>query len=304
MRHFTDLFTLPQPLHWKTFTKAFSAGFSNHRLMTQAAALAFYTTLSLAPLLLITLSVVGLLGQNSQDRLLEQIDALMGSQAADAIQAIIQSSDQRPELGSLAGILGGLALLFSASGVFAQLQESLNSIFDAEKPEGKGAWVWIRRRLLSMGMVLTFGFLALVSLIASTALAYFFGKEGAIWKVVNTLVSLAAFAGMFTLILKYMPDVRMSWKNSFRGGLVTALLFIVGKSLIGIYLGQSAVGSAYGAAGSLVILLVWVYYSAIIFFSGAEITHILDSPENATENLATTGQSRSSQHFTNPNWVH
>jgi membrane protein len=264
---------------WKSLAQTFAKGFSIHHLMTQSAALAFYTALSLAPLIVITLSVVGLLGQDSQKQLLAQISSLMGEQAATAITAIVNSAKERPELGSLAGVIGVIALLFSASGVFAQLQESLNIIFEAESKKKAGIWGWIQKRLLSMGMVLTLGFLSLVSLLASTVLSYFFGEAGDFWKALNFVVSLAAFAGLFTLILRYMPDRHLDWRNAFRGGVVTALLFSAGKSLIGLYLGQSAVGSAYGAAGSLMILLVWVYYSALIVFSGAELTKALSAQE-------------------------
>lgn len=260
----------------RSMGKEVASGFSKHDLLTLAAALAFYTALSLAPLIVITLAVVGLLGQNSQDQLIEQLQGLMGPQAARAIQTVVESNDNRPSMTSLAGLIGVVALLFSASGVFAQLQASLNKIFEAEeKAAGKGMWAWIRKRLLSMGMVITLGFLAVVSLVVSTAITYFFPSDGVLWRTVNVLVTLAVFAGMFSLVFKYLPDTKLKWREALYGGVATAILFAIGKYLIGVYLGKSAVGSAYGAAGSLVVFLVWVYYSSAIVFTGAEITRVL-----------------------------
>lgn len=271
---------------WKAFFKQLGKGFSGHDLMTMAAALAFYTALSLAPLLLITLAVVGIMGESSRDQLLMQIEGLMGSQASSAITAIVENADNKPKLGSFAGIIGVLTLIFSASGVFAQLQVSLNKIFNTQNESKAGLWGWIRKRLLSMGMVITLGFLALVSLVASTVISYLFGGEGVLWTVVNILVSLAVFSGVFALILKYLPDAHLPWRSAFTGGIITAVLFTIGKSLIGAYLGKSAVGSAYGAAGSLIVLLAWVYYSGIIVFTAAEITRILAAKQGAPDALA------------------
>ncbi len=251
------------------------AGVSAHDLLTQSAALAFYTALSLAPLLVITLALVGLLGESSQQQLIEQIQNLLGDQAATAINAIINSSQSKPQVGNIAGIISVLVLLFSASGVFAQIQTSLNLIFEAQAKESRGAWGWVRKRILSMGMVISLGFLAMVSLVVSTILSFLFSKSGMLWEVLNFAISLGVFAALFTLLFKYLPDTKLSWKRSFSGAMVTAVLFAIGKVIIGLYLGKSAVGSSYGAAGSLIVLLSWVYYSALILFTGAEITRVL-----------------------------
>lgn len=259
----------------KSFTRELLNNFNRHDVVTLSAALAFYTALSLAPLLLITLSVVGVLGKKSQTQLLEQIRNVLGEQASTAITAIINSAQQRPHLGSIAGIVGILILLFSASSVFAQLQFSLNTILDSKAQKSSGLWGLIRRRLLSIGMVISFGFLALVSLVASTVLSYILTNEGQMWQFLNILVTLLVFSATFALIFKFVPDAKISWKDSFYGGITTAILFVLGKSLIGIYLGHSAIGSAYGAAGSLIVLLAWVYYSAVIVFTGAEITNVV-----------------------------
>ncbi|MEZ0393257.1 MAG: YihY/virulence factor BrkB family protein [Pseudobdellovibrionaceae bacterium] len=283
---------------WKAFFKELLKAFSGHDLMTLAAALAFYTALSLAPLLIITLAVVGIMGESSQAQLIQQIEGLMGSQAASAIKAIVESADDRPSLGNLAGWLGVVALLFSASGVFAQLQASLNAIWAATGKGSKGLWGWIRKRLLSMGLVITLGFLALVSLVASAAISVIFHQEGEAWKILNIVLSFLLFSGVFTLLHKYLPDIKLSWRHAWKGGLATALLFVIGKTLIGLYLGKSAVGSAYGAAGSLVVLLVWVYYSSVIVFTGAEITRLLAAREGSADALSAEPPSRLKPSFT------
>lgn len=253
--------------------------FSKHDVLTLAAALAFYTALSLAPLLIITLYCVSLLGENSQQELMAQLQGLLGQQATEAIKSIIESSEERPHLGSIAGLISTIFLIFTASGVFAQLQSSLNVIFDAQAKATKGMWGYLRKRLLSMGMVITLGFLALVSLIMSSVLSYFFTNEGMLWEVLNFVVSTGVFTFIFALVLKYLPDLHIKWKGALYGGFTTALLFTIGKTLIGLYLGKSAVGSSYGAAGSLVVLLTWVYYSGAIVFTGAEITRLLARPK-------------------------
>jgi membrane protein len=291
---------LPDLYSWngiKALAAKFFESFLGHDLMTLAAALAFYTALSLAPLLLITLSVVGLLGPESQTQLIQWIEGTMGPQASTAITAVIQSAQSQPQTSTLAGAIGIVTLLFSASGVFAQLQSSLNVIWQAQGKATAGAWPWLRKRLLSMGMVLTLGFLAIVSLVVSAVIAYFFSQEGQIWHALNFLVSVLIFAVMFALLFKYLPDVRLSWKYAFSGGSSTAVLFMIGKSLISLYLGKNAVGSAYGAAGSLVVLLAWVYYSSIIVFSGAEITRILAAKDGLPEaiNAAAPKEVRVSQ---------
>lgn len=270
---------------WKSFFSELAKGFLGHDHMTMAAALAFYTALSLAPFLLIILAVVGLLGQDSQNQLFEQMNGFMGAQASESLKSIVENADNRPEVGTIAGLMGVLTLLFSASGVFAQLQASMNIIFEAQVQDSSGVWSWIRKRILSMGMVITLGFIAMVSLVLSTLLAYLFGKEGEIWQIVNISVSLLVFAGMFAVVLRVLPDTHLPWKDSIKGGLVTAVLFTIGKTLIGVYLGKSALGSAYGAAGSLIVFLAWVYYSSIIVFFGAEITRILAAREVSSERL-------------------
>lgn len=260
--------------------------FSRHDVLTLSAALAFYTALSLSPLLLITLSVVGVLGEHSETRLLQEIRNVLGDQASAAITTIIHSAHARPTLGNTARTLGIVFLVFSASSVFVQLQYSLNRIWEIEGKTAGGLWSLIRHRLLSMGMVISLGFLALVSLLVSTVLSFFLTGEGEIWQFMNFLITLLVFSVLFGLIFKFVPDVKISWNNALYGGAVTAILFALGKYVIGIYLGRSAVGSAYGAAGSLIVFLTWVYYSSVIVFTGAEITCILTARHTGTKRPA------------------
>jgi membrane protein len=250
----------------------FIAGFSKHDLMTLSAALAFYTALSLSPLMLLLISAVSLVG-GAESKFIQQVQYLMGSQATEAIKTVIDNAQDRPNLGSFAGIFGVLTLLFSASGIFSQLQSSLNVIWEAEeKTEGAGWKTFLRKRVFSMGMVLALAFIAVVSLVVSTGLSAVMPTDEGIWRAVNLIASLAVFSYLFALIFKYLPDVKISWRHVLFGGFVTALMFTAGKYLIGLYLGKSALGSTYGAAGSLIVLLAWVYYSSLILFVGAEFT--------------------------------
>ena len=260
---------------FKTYANRFIDHFNEHDVMTLAAALAFYTALSLAPLLLVLLSVISFLGFDAQKEFLQQVDALMGPQASEGLKLIVKNTHEHPQLGSLTGLLGIIFLVFSASAVFGQLQSSLNVIWHAENHSKQAGWlIYLRKRLFSMGVVIAMAFLALVSLTVSTALSYFQTPDILIFRTLNWLISLGAFTVIFALVFKYLPDVKISWRHSLWSGLVTSLLFTLGKSLIGLYLGTSAVGSAYGAAGSLLVLLVWVYYSSIIVFIGAELTRL------------------------------
>ena len=261
----------------------FFNGFNEHDDMTLAASLAFYTALSLAPLILLVVSAVGLLGGDSQARLVEQMTSLVGHQAGDGLKLIVQSADKHTNSSGLAGSLGLLTLVFSASAVFAQLQSSMNVIWDAQSiATGAGWWVYIRRRFFSMGMVLALAFLAIVSLLVTTGLSFVLSRNGVWWEIINFGGSIIAFTFLFALIFKYVPDGKIAWRHVMLGGAITSILFTIGRSAIGFYLGTSAPGSAYGAAGSFIVLLAWVYYSAIILFVGAELTRAIFDNEKRT----------------------
>ena len=247
------------------------------------AALAYYTIFSLSPLLLIVVSVAGLVfGQDAaRGEIAQQLGALMGSSGANAIQDLLVSV-RHPEQGVAATVLGVLLLLVGATTVFGELQDALDRIWRVPARVQVSGWLHLlRTRLLSFGMILAIGFLLVVSLVASTALdalGRWWGPMLAGWYVlavvVDAAVAFVLVAAMFAMIYKVMPRSRVIWKDVWIGALFTAVLFNLGKSLIGIYVGRSGITSAFGAAGSLVVVLVWVYYSAQIFLIGAQFTWV------------------------------
>lgn len=270
---------------WSMLSQTFSA-WNEHDAPHLGAALAFYTILSLAPLVILVIPIAALIfGQSAaQNHLLGQVESVIGRQGSHAVKGMIEQA-QKPASGTFAYFLGLTALLFGASGVFGELQSALNKIWGV-KPESAAGIFWesIKQRFFSFGMVLAVGFLLLVSLVVSAALAVvgkFFAEvlpmPALLLNSIDFVVSLAGTAVLFALIFRYVPEVKIAWKKVWIGAAVTALLFTTGKFLIGLYLGRAAVGSAYGAAGSLVVVIVWVYYSAMIFLFGAEFTHVLDS---------------------------
>jgi membrane protein len=247
-----------------------------------AAALAYYTVFSLAPLLLVSIAIAGLVfGQEAaRGEVVRQIEGLMGRQGAEAVQQMIQNA-QRPGSGILAGVAGLAILLFGASGVMNELQAAMNRIWDVEPRPGRGVLGLVKDRLLSFTMVLAVGFVLLVSLVLSAAIAALGGRFSQLLPLPETAlqalnfgVSLGVIAFLFTLIFKYVPDVEVRWRDVWPGALATAVLFTIGKLLIGLYLGRGSFASSFGAAGSLVALLAWVYYSAQILFLGAELTQV------------------------------
>ncbi|MCU1234559.1 MAG: putative ribonuclease [Candidatus Solibacter sp.] len=267
---------------WSIFRKTIAA-WNEHEAPTLGAALAFYTLLSLAPLLIIVVAITAMaLGHSSaQDQIIAQAQGMIGEEGANAIRGMITHS-QKPASGGVASVLGVLTLLFGASGVFAELRGALNKMWDVKPAPGGGFRETVKERLFSFGMVLAVGFLLLVSLVVSAWLAMlgkFFGGilpvPEFVLNVVNFVVSLAGIAVLFALIYKYVPQRKIEWRDVWGGAFATAFFFTVGKFLIGLYLGKAAVGSPYGAAGSLVVVIVWVYYSAMIFLFGAEFTRML-----------------------------
>jgi membrane protein len=266
---------------WSTLSATFSA-WNDHEAPRLAAALSFYTILSLAPLIILVIAIVSLLFGHSaaQEQLISQMRGLVGGEGAKAVQTVIENSKE-PASGRFASAIGVITLLVGASGVCAELQSALNKIWEVPAKIGSGIVGLIKTRFFSFAMVLGIGFLLLVSLVISAALAAlgkFFGgilpMPALVLELLNFLVSFAGISVLFALIFKFVPDAKVDWKDVWQGAIPTALLFTVGKLLIGLYLGQAGVGSAYGAAGSLIVVVVWVYYSAMIFFFGAEFTHI------------------------------
>ena len=256
--------------------------FFNDDAFTLAAALAYYTALSFAPMIILLLTIASYLPGSTRARLEAQLYELLDEKAADVLTTIIRAAQEQKDVASTAGMISAATLLFSASGVFAQLQAALNRIWNVKAKPGGGVMAWVRKRLLSFGMVLALAFILIVSVVATAIIAGMFKAEsgaragwvGTILQVVNFAVTIGVFTALFGMIFKFLPDVKIAWRDVWFGALLTALLFAAGKLLIGLYLGNSAVGSSYGAAGSLIALLVWVYYSGLILFLGAEITEV------------------------------
>jgi len=266
--------------------KATWAEFNEDKVPRLGAALAYYTIFSLAPLLIIVIFVAGLVfGQASaQAALLGQLRGLLGSQGADMIQTMIDST-RRPAAGLFATIFGLATLVLAAIGAFNQLHDALDTIWEVKPKPHQRLVEKIRARLLSFSMVLVVGFLLMVSLAVSAGLSATGAFISAqlpfvaqwILAVLNFAISFAVITLLFALMFKYMPDAKIAWSDVWIGAAITALLFTIGKSLIGLYLGQSSTGAAFGGAGALVVLLIWIYYSAQIFLMGAEFTQVYAS---------------------------
>jgi membrane protein len=255
------------------------AAFIDDEALTHGAAIAYYTIFAIAPVLLIAIVIAGLaFGQAAaQGAIVDQLSGLMGKQSAEAVQSMLQSASNGYS-GTIATIIGIATLLLTASGVFVEMQTSLNAIWKAE-PSNSTVSRLIRARLVSLGLIMALGFLLMVSLAASAALtalgSYLNGILPAIRLMLyvgNFIVSFVLVALLFAAIYKFLPDTPIAWRDVAIGAVVTTLLFTVGKWLIGLYIGSSRVASTYGAAGALIVLLLWIYYSAQIFLLGAEFT--------------------------------
>lgn len=267
---------------WGLF-KAAGTDWVNDRAQKLGAALAFYTILAASPLFVIVFYILNLWinASSAREHIFDQIRDLIGPQGAQALQNILVNPHQLAR-GSVASIIALGTLVITASGLFVELQDDLNFIWGVEEKPRQGIWGFIKNRLLSFAMIVGIGFLLLVSLLVSAALSalnkYFSGMipgvASPLWPVLNLLVSFGVITLLFAMIYKVLPDVKIAWREVWVGAAITALLFTVGKFLLGMYLGRSTVASAYGAAGSVVIILLWVYYSAQILFFGAELTQV------------------------------
>lgn len=274
--------------------KSVSAWF-DHNASSLGAALAYYTLFSVAPIVIIAMAIAGYVfgADTAHTQVLAQLQALIGDAGAAAVRELLSNAHYSDKRG-LAAAVGVVTLLVGATSVFGELQNALGRIWQTPPPEHEvGWWRFLRGRVLSVGMVLGVGFLLLVSLVASAALAAFGGWLGAVLPqlqillpLLDIVLSFAMSVLLFAMIYKYVPRESIPWGDVWIGAGVTALLFSVGKSLIGIYLGKSSFNSAYGAAGSLVVLLLWIYYSAQIFLLGAEFTRVF-AYEHGSRSLRT-----------------
>lgn len=274
----------PQPGLWGAIKETWNE-FSNDDAMSQAAALAFYTGLSLAPLLTVVVWILQhTLGGDAKAQVVRGFSEVLGREAAAPIAQLLDpASEQAQQSMTIAGLISLALLFFSATGVFAQLQYALNRMWDVMPKPTEGMLGYIRKRILSLGMLVSLLFLLMVSMAVSAGIQGVLGggggeeghEEGLFWQVVHALGSLLIFVPLFALMFKYLPDVHVRWSDVWVGAGITAVLFVVGKFGLGYYLGRGGYESSYGAAvGSFVALLVWVYYSAIIVFIGAEATQV------------------------------
>lgn len=249
---------------------------SDANASAMGAAVAFYTIFAIAPLFILVLALAGVMFGHTaaQNELFGQIEGLVGKNGSQAIESILNAAD-RPKASLLATVIGFIALFVGASSVFIQLQQSLNAIWNV-RPRSSGVRNFIRHRLLSFAALLAIGFLLLVSLIISAALdaaeKWMSGitpGSAILWNIIDLAVSLGIITLLFAMMFKILPDVIITWRNVWIGSFITALLFTVGKFLLGVYLGRTSLSSAYGAAGSFVVVLLWIYYSAQILLFGA-----------------------------------
>ncbi|MEA2162558.1 MAG: rane protein [Thermoanaerobaculia bacterium] len=256
--------------------------FSSDKVPRLGAALAYYTIFSLAPLLLIVIAIAGLaFGHDAaQGKIFDQLRGVLGPTTASSMQEMVKNA-AKPASGTVATIIGVVTLILGASGVFGQLKDALNTIWDVEPKKGGGIMTMLKDRFLSFAMVFGIGFLLLVSLVIDTAIAAV-GKYAsnklpggeALWHLVELGFSFVVVTVLMAMIFRILPDLKIEWRDVWLGAGLTSLLFILGKFALGIYFAKSAVGSSFGAAGSLVIVLLWVYYSAQILLFGAEFTQV------------------------------
>jgi membrane protein len=277
-----SFWTTFQPRELWPVLKEAAADWSQDKAPRLGAALAYYTVFSIVPLLVLFIAIIGLvLGQEAaQTAIIDQIGTLIGDRSAATIKDMIQKADH-PATGMVSSTIAIITLLVGAAGFFGQLKDALNTVWGVEPKEGRGIWGYIKDNLLSVVTVLGTGFLLLVSLIISAALSAL-GKwfnnllplPETVLQGLNVLLSFLVITGLFALIFKVLPDAHIGWPDVWMGAAITSALFTIGKFAIGLYLGKSNVATGFGAAGSLVIVLVWVYYSAQILLYGAEFTQV------------------------------
>lgn len=246
------------------------------------ASLAYYTLFSIAPVLIIVIAIAGFVfgAEAVRGEIAGQIEGFMGADGAKVVQDLVQSASLTGR-GGIALIIGSVTFLLAATGVFLELQYALNTIFRVKQKAGSNISGFVKARLRSFGLVLSIGFVLLVSLAVSATLAAtskFFDSSitgvSALWQAVNIVVSFGVITVLFALIYRFLPDVKLLWRDVWIGSMMTAVLFTIGKQLLAMYLGRSSTTSSYGAAGSVIVLLLWVYYSAQIILFGAELTRV------------------------------
>ena len=258
-------------------------------VITYAAAVAFYSALSLAPILSLILTAAGFLGEDAQQQLIQQIQSMVGPKVSQSVQSVIDHVQSERMAATWSAVINIVALILSATAIFVQLRKGLNSIWDAPRPQVTVGF-WIKKRLISLALIFGMGLIILASMLLSAVLEFILQDSGLIWRIINFIIPIFIYFLLFAVIFRYLPDIDIRWGEVWGGAAITAILFAIGKFAIGKYLGYTSVGSAFGAAGSLLVMLIWVFYSSIILFFGAEITQVTskintgNSTEEAPEN--------------------
>ncbi|AZZ37403.1 hypothetical protein CIK05_11565 [Bdellovibrio sp. qaytius] len=264
---------------------------NKHDIFVMASSLAYTTALALAPFLLIILSFASLLSPDLQQNIYEGLTVAVGDKIADTILAMIENADKHPKLSGMSGVIGVSVLAISASAIFSNLKIALDKINEhAFTKEASGLWLFVKGRLFSMGLVFGFSFLSVASLVFTMVIAIFYPDGmGAFWGFVSFAVNFSVFALVFSAIYRFVPTDRATWKSCIISGVMSTIFYLVGKKLIGLYLGRAGLESSYGAAGSLIVLLVWVYYTALTLLFSYEFTRdvILKQDLTTEQNIET-----------------
>jgi membrane protein len=280
-----------------TVAKEAAENWSRHKDSRQGAALAYYSIFSLGPIIVIAIAVAGFFfGRDAVNgQVASSIKDMLGDTGAQAVQAMLADA-ARPREGLLATVLGLVALIFAAIGVVVQLKDALNTVWEVDEPPGRGLWHFIRNYIASLAAVFALGFLLMVSLLVTAGLAAF-GKYATphvqewLLHLITVLASVGVISLLFAMMFKWLPDAAIDWYDVWLGAVVTAILFELGKSAIGFYIGKQGLESTYGAAASIIVVLIWVYYSSQIILMGAEITHAFAKHKGSIKNREHSGRS-------------
>jgi membrane protein len=282
-----------------TIVKEAGLNWSEHRDARQGAALAYYSVFSIGPVIVIAIAVAGLaFGREAVNgEVAASIKGMLGDKGADAVQAMLADAS-RPRQGVLATALGVGALIFAAIGVIVQLKDALNVVWEVKDKDSAGLWPFVRSYVISLAAVLALGFLLLTSMVVTALVAAFASHVAAyvqewVLHLLSSLVSFAVVSVLFAMMFKWLPDTPVDWYDVWLGAIITGLLFELGKSAIGLYIGKQGLETTYGAASSIVVVLIWVYYSAQIVLMGAEITHAFAMHKGSLRDVNRSGRSRS-----------
>jgi membrane protein len=260
-------------LHLRPTLRYAITGLNEDELFTHAAAIAYYSALSMAPLIILILWMLSLLRPEWQQQVNVALTEMMGDKAAQAVILVVDNAKARPTLGNVAGVLGLAVTLFSASAVFAQLQGSLNRIWRVQETSHNAIGLWLKARARAFALVIGIAFLLIISFAVSALIHLMIPYGSLAWSIVEYVVSMFVFVVAFGAMYRVLPDTQIDWSDAAWGALLTTVLFILGKFAIELYIGHVSIGGAYGPAGALVVMLTWVYYASFVVLLGAELTH-------------------------------